>query len=69
MTRQESINAIEERAIAARKTMTEVCRLAGVDYATWYRATRNPAGVSLGSLDKIETALTAIEKERAAASA
>jgi precorrin-6x reductase len=66
-SRAETIEEIEKRAEAARVTMTDVCKAAGIPYTTWYRAKQNPDGLRVKKLGQIEDALKILERERAAA--
>lgn len=63
MIHENEMKAIEARAHALRKTMPQVCRLAGKFPQSWYRArARGKANYTL--IDPIETALATLEKER-----
>lgn len=62
MTKPEQMQAIEERAWAARKTMAFVCDKAGVYHSAWSRAkARGAIGVDM--MRRMDQALTAIEAQ------
>jgi len=57
---------IEQRAVAARATMTDVCARADVSYSTWYRARHKGKTLKIKTVGRIEDAIAAIERERTA---
>lgn len=62
---QKSIELVEQRAFAARKTMAEVCAEADVLPQVWSRAKSRKA-ISVGTLRKVEDALARIEEGQSA---
>jgi len=61
------MDKIEARAKNVRKTMSDVCKSAGVAYSTWYRARGGHSDIKIKTIGALEDALTAMEAERAAA--
>lgn len=64
--RSEQIKAVETKAEAVRLSPAELCRRAGVNTSTYFRA-RQTGNISLETLDKLENAIAEKIKERAAA--
>jgi len=60
MDKLSAIQAVETRAFGARRTMSEVCKVAGITPQTWSRAKTRRA-ISVAVLRKVEAALSAIE--------
>lgn len=65
MIQQEHMQRVEDRAFAARKTVREVCDMAGVYPSVWSRA-KARGTVSVDVMIRMEKALDAIEKEKKA---
>ena len=53
---------LEQRAHAARVTMTDVCRYAGIHRQSWFRA-RKRGRANYTLIDPLEKAMDAIERE------
>lgn len=64
MTKLDHILAVEQRAFAVRKTVSQVCDLAGVYPQTWSRA-KSRGAVSVDTLLRMERVLDKLEKEQA----
>ncbi len=65
MTKTEQMQAVEDRAFAARRTMQQVCDRASVYPSVWSRA-KSRGVVSVDVMVRMERALALIEAEREA---
>lgn len=66
MIHKAEMEALKERAHAARMTMPDVCRRAGIFPQSWHRAfKRGKANYTL--IDPLEKAMSDIEQERESA--
>jgi len=65
MDKAAHILAVEQRAFAVRKTVSQVCDLAGVYPQTWSRA-KGRGAVSIDVLVRMERALDRLEQEKKA---
>ncbi len=62
----EAMTRVEERAYAARRTMSDVCKVAGVAHSTWCRA-KSRGFIRPTTLARIEDGIAAIERHAAEA--
>lgn len=63
MIHQDEIAALESRAHAARITMRDVCKRAGIFPQSWYRA-RKRGRMEYAPYVRLEAELASIESER-----
>ena len=64
MTQLDHMLEVERRAFDARKTVAQVCDIAGVYPSVWSRA-KSRERVSIDVISRMERALATIEKEKA----
>lgn len=65
MIQLDHMRHVEERAFAVRKTVSQVCDLAGVYPSVWSRA-KGRGTVSIDVISRMERALDRLEKEKMA---